>query len=999
MSSLAYAEIPFTQIKGLDGICKDADFNPIHGYDLLYSNTIKHIRFYGNYGVLIDPAAYQDSDAYPKFSQEYIQAENEKAKKLRHPYFTIKKGDSAENQSNKNHEYPFDAMSALVQWLFPSPTKTQLIPNTLSSDVIGELSRSKQALVIFLQIVLMYKSTGARTLARELEDAFCDSMVVSITSSSDGHFTKQAENELEKNNKIELYRRAQAKKAGSRSAKEEKALKNYLELKQQYSNKLSQRIKNECQILFSIVYDALRMTGCLHSIPEESKGQEDLMMQLGKVYPPKAALRTIIGFVWMILKFKEELLDVYRQSGLLQKETKVYPNAVYSKDFYIDFKNKIVAGKYDNLSHVERSFAAYGYYVYEASYPPMFGHKPLQHTDGHQYADCNETAYLNWFRCLLWDKVSRMYDVSRLDRVANTPYIESIKQFFTLYSDSLKQDSITAHQAWAQIMNDLQDAKTDNTIQGISYAKADSLGRKYELSFQFGYITLLNVFGKIFNDDVLQNTWPNENLKSEECKAAGSSKLQKLCEIFSKIHGVDIGYTLDDVYKIIFLNNQEEKEIGFFRGSSGHMEFTLIALHESNKDFENPYIRHNNIFFTADCQFQNAYNFESMSYWQKALTEIAATDKTLLKNHILRMIQCYLYFSWYALRIDGNSQKTVIQSIVNGMEEIFLTMRWLRSPLLIHFFKEMDVPLAAFWYFSSDSTNHKIFFSRYYLKKYQLGLCGINSIIDKYSALMIACQNELCDAQDVQYALDLGADVNQIFGNRSPAVMSNLTLNKLDVLLKHGLNVNMYVSERPLIYFWYTKVEGSKSSTDLDRIYNIIKKIIAYGADINLQQDSHSRLTTPGATLLLSAVYRVINLEPDSIFFKWNLEFIDYLIHLPNINFHIQDDGGNTAINLIKNYSISNFNNLKQGPVVQFKPLLAKMQEIERNREKKLSLQPMLDEDIALGYSFINMSKARQCFLATPQNQKQYLELFLSSKYKIDNLQELDNLIQKWARI
>ena len=114
------AKVEFEQLKGMYNITSNELFDPVNGFLALETGTLKRIRFYGPYVL--------DNKENPSSS-------------WRHPAF-LPKPQNDPYAFSKRFEYPLDAISALVQWLFPSVDGVVFVANDRSADPVGFLGNS-----------------------------------------------------------------------------------------------------------------------------------------------------------------------------------------------------------------------------------------------------------------------------------------------------------------------------------------------------------------------------------------------------------------------------------------------------------------------------------------------------------------------------------------------------------------------------------------------------------------------------------------------------------------------------------------------------------------------------------------------------------------------------------------------------------------------------------------------------------------------------------------
>jgi hypothetical protein len=111
------AEIPFEEMAGLWRNTKPEhlEISPLWAFVALKSGLLANLRFFGNYGTVLNP----DFPPHPVFSI----AEDEKP------------------------DFPQDAISAVLEYLFPSPNGADFIINEYAKDPIGAIFLEQRAIV------------------------------------------------------------------------------------------------------------------------------------------------------------------------------------------------------------------------------------------------------------------------------------------------------------------------------------------------------------------------------------------------------------------------------------------------------------------------------------------------------------------------------------------------------------------------------------------------------------------------------------------------------------------------------------------------------------------------------------------------------------------------------------------------------------------------------------------------------------------------------------
>ncbi len=155
MSFAVQAEIPFQQMKGLSLQDKttgnESIFSPIYGFLALKTGTLERIRFFGNYSKIYK--THKGKEGLIVTPAELIAPDLSHVKDWMHLAFSIRdieklRGKMSEAELNveiarnfdRQFEYPQDAISALIQWLFPSVDGANFVVNDYRNDPVGEMT-------------------------------------------------------------------------------------------------------------------------------------------------------------------------------------------------------------------------------------------------------------------------------------------------------------------------------------------------------------------------------------------------------------------------------------------------------------------------------------------------------------------------------------------------------------------------------------------------------------------------------------------------------------------------------------------------------------------------------------------------------------------------------------------------------------------------------------------------------------------------------------------
>lgn len=742
--NLLYAELPFTAIKGLDDAVVDKRFSPVHGYIAYYGKVLENIRLYGNYGQLICNDAGKPIDDVERQAQLW-----------RHPSFAKGKEDDQAKAESKTWEYPHDAIAALMQWLFPSPSGVLLISNIREDDPVGDLSRdpSKVAQLFaaiknfeneksFKEAVMPLVNNVNSLIQEQLRQAALKSAQASNLNKMNEFQTKIAvlekkENKAKKdtdelerlqNQKIKLEQQIQA------SAQKD------------FASRLS-KVSSERVIFVDILYQALVDDGTLgRSGVQETKQVDDTIMQ--KIYPPHIALTALIGYIWVICANKMELLQIYKNAGLLQPDISDaflshLASDNYSQDDYARLAAQIKATP-QALTVEQQAFVGKGFMVYESVYPEalLFGQAYIAEINK-TYTDCNETTLRNLF-CLLLYHEGRL-DVSRLDALPNTPKMQAIKKFFTEYPTMIAQMLPDARNAWSDIFIHLNDSmSSEHILNHVTYSHG-----WYEILYTLGIANFINVFARLTQDPLLSAPWRTEGDDSVALSDL-LSRLEHLCTMLSSVMGKKIDWrvgndkNITSIYNVFSFTIDNQPVFKFqAEDQAGHVDFVYI-IPESAKwvdevEVADPAL---SVFFKKGGKipfyaYQSYLLENNMDHWG-----IFYPVSNVQERQVIARIQLRLLYKCYKnLRFDHRAQSRIFEKfknrfIVRQALYPFFRVEDLENPMIISWMKYMQPALVFF----------PPVFCRYFAK-HRIGEKNINMFAadsnnDKLTVLMKAAQTK-----------------------------------------------------------------------------------------------------------------------------------------------------------------------------------------------------------------------------------------------------------------
>ena len=171
-----------------------------------------------------------------------------------------------------------------------------------------------------------------------------------------------------------------------------------------------------------------------------------------------------------------------------------------------------------------------------------------------QFSDCAETSLRNFF----W-KISHLAPMTLENFFINIekenssihehqPY-QKLKNF-VLNEELLGQKSQEAHSTWAQIVSNLNEAKSGLDFDDVAYTKSTSeitTGANYTQKKLGGLYNMLNVIAKLIPDSTFSESWMIDHTQTvdmvaKECANKAQKKLTRLCSLVSP----NFAYTLEN---------------------------------------------------------------------------------------------------------------------------------------------------------------------------------------------------------------------------------------------------------------------------------------------------------------------------------------------------------------------------------------------------------------------------------------------------------------------
>lgn len=635
--SFMQAEIGFEYIKGLDDAVTDKRFSPVHGYIAYYGGVLENIRLYGNYGQLIPVENFLAPEAYPKMERAQVEKMNAQAQAWRHPSFqpAPNNADDQAKQESKLWEYPYDAISALVQWLFPSPAGTALVVNTRKDDPLGDMAK-EQGLLRYADMLKAIKNFQ--------DEASFKAQIITILSASSTvdrndldavafhagmKFKLTSQPELQKmfvgveaitQEKVDKVIQALDQELQSEITKKAKNIKTeqkrLLEESKKYALQNTQNFvagvikkQREKYVAYAttfadILYQALVLDGTFAQ--EESKGTGDDAL----LYPQGIALHTLLAYVWVVGQNKQQLIEVYQQAGLAIDDhaelQKIAQEAYPANDSeYKVLKAKALAN-ITGMTYEQLAYVGVAFQLYEYEYPKLLQYTsvPVAGTKK-TYADCNEAAYRNLFLWLTFDPIKRKFDGHKLLPFGSSAKMSAIHDFLVTYpteKDQARNDiEIPACVAWSNIMMYLNGSTQEQggqyTIEQINDMRYDH--GFYELVYTpLGVATVVNLFAKLTGNSDLAKPWNVSGASFEKIVVSSTFqeqlkvKLDLLCNLFTQVlqpkEGKRVDWLCNGTKNITDILGPLEFTVGdvvvakIVAQSNGHIEFEFIKKIEED---------------------------------------------------------------------------------------------------------------------------------------------------------------------------------------------------------------------------------------------------------------------------------------------------------------------------------------------------------------------------------------------------------------------------------
>lgn len=610
--SLAASEVPVNDLRGIDAhLRKDKEmFFLSNGFIALKGGVLSNIRRFGNYG---------------------LKGWNSQSEVWAHPAF--KRNPEDEHYRSASFECPLDAISALVQWLFPSPDGEGFSPNQRQDDPVSMLYKTPEVFGKLLKAIqegvsdakdLMkktYNSKDKRKLA--FIKVVYDALV------QDGTFAPHYDRLYPKHMGLHALLGYLWATAGSRE--------NALE------------IMNKAGLLKTSTF----------SPPSElNEEQENIARKLSKAVRAK--------------KLKKVMNENYY----------TYPVS----------KKKILSG--NSVSREQKAYAGYIYTVIEQKYPEKLEYGKVQYMSSYDgkiinFADCGETMLRNFFNFVVSMPGGKFN--SEILSSFQGGKMNEIRDFYQTRPEIGDQKNQDARNVWGKIVSNLNGTPvpgTSNTDVRYSHGEYKYIDID---SSKWGIANILNVFGRLTEDEQLTAHWTvspedmNEGNQSVIFREV-ATKIDRFCEIFSR-EKFNLTWSLNrqnDDKKITSLNNirlyfkvngGSDGVIGFDI-SPGHFEFIPFAQDGKNWRTDSTIASHDllKIFYQAD---QNTYSNPVMPFLKQQISNLVNDyipyrgDPLLEEEQTKRVTLSlrYLYKTFASvIQADRHAQREMLSGLVRVMQ-------------------------------------------------------------------------------------------------------------------------------------------------------------------------------------------------------------------------------------------------------------------------------------------------------------------------------------------
>lgn len=610
--STTRAEVSFNQARGIYAATKDRYkyISPFWAMVAVHSGLLEHIRFFGFYKRDIDQ----------KYDEALLGEDGEK-----------------------------DSIAELLLKLFPSPDGRQFVANGYD-DFFKELSEPKNLVQINNIIAILLgeenrqKEEEDRKKKQEQLDNRRKNKREKKKEASEKRKNKLDPTKLDQGYKKEEEARKKREIARKEAAEAQKQKKEELEQLEINRNKeVKDHRKNEEEIIkkeaarkkreiaskkkkISLIIQTFTKKGGaegLSSLLVDAYEQQVKYANPKNIhqqrYPQDIVIISLLSFVVKVAKDKNYLIDSLPLFFDKDKIVKI-DLSPFTKEEYLFYKanepllDQIIQNSELKDENIELTFLmAKGFDFYDRIVvePITFIHdRVFIEKATRSFSDCGETALRNFFMLLLSAGNSGIVPDSSLDSLEDKildynssinaeqlngyrPYTK-FKEFINNHRDIKEGTSETVHNAWAEVVANLNEDLPAEGINRVQYGNktTETPQEVYEIicyspvAAATGIINMFNVIARIIPDEVLKESWPTNE---EERYELVSKKLDRLCALFSR-DGIELSWenlttsntTINSEFtSIIFIiNDQKAFEWSFEKIDNriGHFNITRVDV-------------------------------------------------------------------------------------------------------------------------------------------------------------------------------------------------------------------------------------------------------------------------------------------------------------------------------------------------------------------------------------------------------------------------------------
>lgn len=460
-----------------EGVVPDA-WNPAYGYFLKHSHVLSNARLNGCYG--------------SKQTMEELSAGNTTLavgkETWRHSTFESSRAGEYVRDVENRLSYPLEPLAAFIQWLYPSPARTSLGHNANSHDPLGvwaqmingeDATQKAQALETMAGFIKLVKSLYEQP---------------TLDDSSQEAFSRQF-NGLFNPKDVPL-----------------------------------KRIDTFKEIVFKAI---------------QAERFDD---HIKKLYPAGMVRYTLLAYITDVLSSREDLVAIYKKAGLITPEYTSPTIEPLTRAMFEEKKRQIQSPPSAGVAGTPVALSDLVLYLqgrdrYDSTLPKGIPYTTaIIEVDGKRfsYADCGETALMNFFLIALWKDGA--INPAHLDHLVDMfPHIGTIREHFARFNTLELLATKGSHNNWAAIVANKNPADRANPLQRIRYNR----GNVAELAGATP--SLLNLFSVLFSPiptidasphqvalEAMTTPWQTEDLLSTEDQKLVLRKWQAICGLLSR---------------------------------------------------------------------------------------------------------------------------------------------------------------------------------------------------------------------------------------------------------------------------------------------------------------------------------------------------------------------------------------------------------------------------------------------------------------------------------